>query len=495
MMHASATPLTRRGFVGLTAALAGTALLPALAHADTPASSAADAKTDGTYQTEADVIVVGAGGAGLMAALTAAADGASVVVIEKGGFVGGNTLCAANGINAFDSQVQLADPSYQAADTSFEGFEALQTNERSRKNLVDAFISNSAEAIDYISGLGVNFTVEISDDERNSSQNYYLLKCEDGGNSTMSNVVAALSAAIDEAGIPVYFNMAATSLVQDETGAVCGLVATDEAGDEVTFSAKAVVLTTGGFGKNKELIAEVAPAYANCITDEMAPTTGDGLIMAQELGAKAVDLDQIQTFPSVIEGYGMSFPAGGFGVDGTIYVNNSGQRFCAEKFEVPTEILAQDKGEVFAVFDADNYDERMQGLAEQGYVKEAQTAQELGDELGFDGDNLADAIALWNADAATGADSAFGRENTSTLEPTYYGYKFGVGAHYFMGGVLIDETTRVLDEDEQPIEGLYAAGEVTGGFHGTQRVDGSGTGDAIVFGLVAGHTSAAAAKA
>ena len=60
-----------------------------------------------------------------------------------------------------------------------------------------------------------------------------------------------------------------------------------------------------------------------------------------------------------------------------------------------------------------------------------------------------------------------------------------------MGGILIDETTRVLDENEQPIEGLYAAGEVTGGFHGTQRVDGSGTGDAIVFGMIAGHTVAA----
>ena len=495
MPHAPASLLSRRSFVGASAALAGLALLPAVARPARAATSSGSAGDAPAYQTQADVVIVGAGGAGLMAALTAAADGASVVVIEKGGFVGGNTLCAANGINAFDSKVQLADPSYQAADTSFEGFEALQTNERSRKNLVDAFISNSAEAIDYISGLGVDFTVEISQDERNSDQNYYLLKCEDGGNSTMSNVVAALSAAIDEAGIPVYFNMAAQRLVQDADGAVCGVAAADEQGGEVTFSAPAVVLATGGFGKNKELIAQVAPAYANCITDEMAPTTGDGLLMAQELGAKAVDLDQIQTFPSVIEGYGMSFPAGGFGVDGTVYVNNSGQRFCAEKFEVPTEILAQDKGEVFAIFDADNYDERMQGLAEQGYVKQADTAQALGDELGFDGDNLADAIALWNSDAATGTDSAFGRENSSTLDAPLYGYKFGVGAHYFMGGVLIDETTRVLDEDEQPIAGLYAAGEVTGGFHGTQRVDGSGTGDSIVFGMVAGHTAAAAAKA
>lgn len=446
------------------------------------------------YRTEADVLVVGAGGAGLMAAITAHNDGADVVVIEKSGVVGGNTLCAANGINAFDSDVQLADPAYQAADTSFEEFEALQTNERSRKNLVDAFISNSAEAINFLSGLGVEFTVEISDDQRNEYPNYYLLKSEADGTTTMTTVIAALDEAVKAAGIPVYTGVAATGLVQDADGRVAGVTATGPDGEELTFTAGATVLTTGGFGKNRELIAEVAPAYANCITDEMAPTTGDGLIMAQGVGAQAVDLDQIQTFPSVIEGVGMTFPAGGFMVEGTIYVNNSGERFCAEAFEVPQEILAQDNGEVYAIFDSDNYDARMQGLADQGYVKEADTPQGLGEELGFDGDNLADAIELWNADAATGTDSAFGRQNTTTLDAPLYGYKFGVGAHYFMGGILIDETTRVLDEDENPIEGLYAAGEVTGGFHGTQRVDGSGTGDSIVFGMVAGHTTAAASK-
>ena len=458
---------------------------------DVDALSTAVEKAQVEYETQADVVIVGAGGAGLMAAITAANDGASVIVLEKSGVVGGNTLCASNGINAFDSDVQLADPSYQAADTSFEGFEALQTNERSRKNLVDAFISNSAEAINFLSGLGVEFTVEISNDDRNSSQNYYLLKSEADGTTTMTTIIAALDAAVKQAGIPVYTGVAANELVLDESGRVYGVRATGPDNQDLEFSCDSVVLTTGGFGKNKELIAEVAPAYANCITDEMAPTTGDGLIMAQEVGAQAVDLDQIQTFPSVIEGYGMSFPAGGFMVDGTIYVNNSGERFCAEKFEVPTEILAQDKGEVYAIFDADNYDERMQGLASQGYVKEASTAEELGDELGFDGESLASTIEQWNADAATGTDSLFGRENTTTLDAPLYGYKFGVGAHYFMGGILIDETTRVLDENEQPIEGLYAAGEVTGGFHGTQRVDGSGTGDSIVFGMIAGHTVAA----
>jgi flavocytochrome c len=451
-----------------------------------------------SYQTEADVIVVGAGGAGLMAALTAANDGASVILLEKSSSIGGNTLCAANGINAYDSDVQLADETYQASDTSVEEFEALQTNELSRINLVDAFINNSAEAINYLSGLGVDFTVEISQDDRNSDSNYYLLKSEADGTTTMTSIISALSSALDESGVVLYKNTEATSLVQDENGTVTGVNATGENGEALTFSGKSVVLCTGGFGKNNELIAQVAPEYANCITDELAPTTGDGLVMATEIGAEAVDLDQIQTFPAVISGYGMILPPnlpGGFGLNGTIYVNNAGERFAAESFEIPDAILAQDNGEVYAVFTEENLNDTMRELMNIGYVVSADSAEDLASQLGIDAAGLAAAIETWNADAAaTGTDSAFGRENITPLEGTLYGYKFGVGAHYFMGGILIDENTHVLNTDGNVIDGLYAAGEVTGGFHGSQRVDGSGTGDSIVFGMVAGHSAAAAAK-
>jgi flavocytochrome c len=451
-----------------------------------------------SYETEADVIVVGAGGAGLMAALTAANDGASVILLEKSSSIGGNTLCAANGINAYDSDVQLADETYQAADTSVEEFEALQTNERSRIDLVDAFINNSAEAINYLSDLGVDFTVEISEDERNTDSNYYLLKSEEDGTTTMTTIINALSTALDASGVVLYKNTEATSLVQDENGNVTGVNAIGENEEELTFTGKSVVLCTGGFGKNNELIAQVAPDYANCITDELAPTTGDGLIMATEIGAEAVDLDQIQTFPAVISGYGMILPMnlpGGFGLNGTIYVNNAGERFAAEAFEIPDAILAQENGEVYAVFTEENLNDTMKELMGIGYVVSADSAEELASQLGVDADGLKASIDTWNADAASnGTDSAFGRENITPLEGTLYGYKFGVGAHYFMGGILIDENTCVLNTDGSIIDGLYAAGEVTGGFHGTQRVDGSGTGDSIVFGMIAGHSAAAAAQ-
>ena len=131
-------------------------------------------------------------------------------------------------------------------------------------------------------------------------------------------------------------------------------------------------------------------------------------------------------------------------------------------------------------------------LEARGLVKSADTAEELAALFGLDGTALAQTIETWNADCENGADSQFERLpfTLKKIEGTLYGYAFGVGAHYMMGGVLINEKTQVLNQDEQVIPGLYAAGEVTGGFHGTKRVDGSGTGDAFVFGYVAGNALA-----
>ena len=183
---------------------------------------------------------------------------------------------------------------------------------------------------------------------------------------------------------------------------------------------------------------------------------------------------------------------GGF-VPDALYVNNQAQRFTAERFEIPDAILAQDKGEVFCIFDDSGMNDGMKTLLNNGIVVSGENASELAEKLGLDGAALQASIDAFNEDIADGTDDAFGRaENLNPIEGTLYGCRFGVGAHYFMGGILIDEQTRVLDEDENPIEGLYAAGEVTGGFHGTQRIDGSGIGDSFTFGRIAGRTIAEA---
>ena len=146
------------------------------------------------------------------------------------------------------------------------------------------------------------------------------------------------------------------------------------------------------------------------------------------------------------------------------------------------------------IFDENVLNDDLKQMLSSGFVQEASDAKELGEKLGIDGDTLKKTIDAYNEDVSDGADDEFGKENAATLEGKLYGFKYGVGAHYFMGGILINENTQVLDEDENPIEGLYAAGEVTGGFHGTQRIDGSGIGDSFTFGRIAGRTMAEAVK-
>lgn len=449
------------------------------------------------YITEADIIVVGAGAAGMTAAVTASNMGAKVIVLEKNSIAGGNTPAAANGTNAADSKIQLADEAYKAANASVEGLENLQLqNEDARKNLVKVFAENSGEVIDWMNDeLGVEFEVDIQEDDRNPVQNYYMLSAvsEATTGATMTN---AVKNALEKTDAEFYLSMEAYELITNDDGKVTGVMARNSEGEEIEFTGKAVLLATGGFGKNSDLLAQVSPRLANATTDEIAPTTGDGLIMAQAIGAKAVNLDQIQTFPVVIEGYGMVTPnklPGGFGVDAVI-VNDSAERFTAEGFEIVDAILAQPEGNAYMIFDENALNDELKQLISSGFVQEASDAKELGEKLGLDGDTLQKTVDAYNEDVLDGTDDQFGKKDAATLEGNLYGFKYGVGAHYFMGGVLINENTQVLDEDENPIEGLYAAGEVTGGFHGTQRIDGSGIGDSFTFGRIAGRTMAKTVK-
>lgn len=443
-----------------------------------------EAASEEELVTEADVIVVGAGGAGLTAAVTAAERGASVILLEKSGMVGGNTLCATMGINAAESAVQKA----AGITATVEDFVAAQmNNEDARENLVRALCEKSGETIDWLSSLGVEFTTKKNSD-------FMLMATADG--KTSETLINAIYKALTNTDVKLYMNTCAKLLVTDETGRVTGVQAVLENGEEIVFTGKAVILATGGFGQNQELLGQVRPDLATAITDEIAPTTGEGLLMAQALGAKTVNLDSIQLFPHVINGYGLLTPnniPGGFHPD-AIFVNQHAERFAAEGFEISAAILAQQEGMAYCIFTEDKMNDALRTIEAAGFVVSEDDAAGLAEKLGLDGAALAATLEAWNADCAAGADSLFGRtDNLNPITGKLYAYNFGVGAHYFMGGLLINENTQVLNEEEQPIEGLYAAGEVTGGFHGTFRVDGCGTADAFVFGRIAGEKTAEAA--
>ena len=453
--------------------------------------------------TEADLIIDGAGGAGLTAAKAAADQGVSVILIEKSGVIGGNSLCSQVGINAAGSAIQ---ESLGMEFATAELLKEAQMQWGGRENLVDAYVENSGKAVDWLAEtLGVTFDGKTGDkvdpadplasvgEDHPSGSDLFMVKADADG-YTANTLVNALNAAIQKAGVTLYVNTEATELVA-ENGAVTGVKAKAADGSEIVFTGKAVLLATGGFGQNHDMVVQYRPDLQYAITDEMAPTTGDGIIMAEAVGAKTVDMAEMQLFPHVPVGdtwlSPMAMP-GGF-MTTSLFINQDAQRYTTEGFD-PSIAGTLQQEHAYVIFGESDMNDTLKHLEERGLVKSGDTAEALAAELGLDGAALQATIDKWNADCDAGQDSQFERQpfTLKKIEGKLYGYAFGVGAHYMMGGVLINEKTQVLDQDENVIPGLYAAGEVTGGFHGSKRVDGSGTGDAFVFGYVAGNEIAAA---
>ena len=374
-----------------------------------------------------------------------------------------------------------------------------------RENLVNAYVENSGKALDWFEDTyGIAFTGPSGDrvdpndpfasvgEDHPSGGDLFMMRADAEG-FTANTLIKAMASAMDQAGVTLYVNTEAASLRQDENGQVIGVTAKAADGSEVAFTGKAVLLATGGFGQNHEMVVKYRPDYANAITDEMAPTTGDGIVMAEAVGAKTVDMGEMQLFPHVPVGDTWLPPfamPGGF-MTTALFVNQDAQRYTTEGFDPSIAgTLAQEHA--FVIFGEADMNDTLKQLEARGLVKNGETAEELAAQLGLDGAKLQATIDQWNADCDAGKDSLFDRApfTLKKIKGRLYGYAFGVGAHYMMGGVLINEKTQVLDQNEAVIPGLYAAGEVTGGFHGTKRVDGSGTGDAFVFGYVAGNAMA-----
>lgn len=429
----------------------------------------------------ADVIVVGAGGAGMSAAVEAAKAGASVIVLEKSAAVGGNTLPAQSGINAAETTVQEALGFVGSKESFLEG----QTNELANPELTRFMVENSASAVAWLESIGMAFTVQ--------EKNPLMHKSADG-QPIGTALVDALYGEVSANETPILFQTTATSLLVED-GKVVGVLAADTQGNELTIQANAVVLATGGYAQNSALVYAHAPQLTGAITDEIAPTTGDGMLMAQSVGAALVDLGQFTTFPTVERSsHAMLFP--NLMRNDVIYIGGEGSRFVNEQWgqaDTLAAVMAQDI--TYAVFDQTLMDSAS-GLAafyDRGLVKKGDTVEALAGEMGVDAANMTSAIDQWNADFASGVDSVYGRDsgmNNDLSHAPYYAIAFGVGVHYCMGGIVINDKTEVLREDAGVITGLYAAGETTGGVHGNARQDGSAITDTVVFGRQAGEQAA-----
>ena len=455
---------------------------------------------------ECDVLVVGAGGAGLTAAVRANQQGADVLIIEKMPMVGGNSNRAEGGMNAagtkLEEELGLLDDSLVDGDnelrSTVENYIAdtyRLGHDLANMDLVTTLAQNSSEAIEWLGSIGAPFT-DVEPTGGCKGRKY--LHQPEGGVPVGEYLVQKLSGAIADQGIEVMLNTKATEILVED-GVVVGVKAED-ASHDYTIKAKSVVLATGGFGANFELMSSYDPSLANAVTTNHAGATGDGIKMAQAIGADTVDMEQIQLHPTVIQENGL-LVSESLRSKGAIIVNTEGKRFVndlAARDVVSQAELKQPNGYCYIVFDQNLVDNLSlaKKFIDRGFAIKGATYEELAKNLELNGDaavqNFVQTMEKWNVDVANGEDTEFGRESMQYSLDTapFYAIKIAPGIHHTMGGIKIDTEAQVIDTEGNVIPGLYAAGETTGGIHGGNRVGGNAVCDFVVFGRIAGAGAA-----
>jgi fumarate reductase flavoprotein subunit len=465
------------------------------------------------------VIVVGAGGAGLAAALEASRAGASVTVLEAGEKAGGATARAGGVIYAADTAVQKAAG---IEDSVAELINYYQTVSHHR--LEPRMLRTSAEGtrglIDWLGQLGITWDpnrLYVAGLEFRPRGHLPTGDQMGFGPAGGAMIIAALWTAVQAAGVPVRTGVRVASLETAPDGAVTGVVT--EAGERL--AADSVVLATGGFGAGQEMLAELWPEA----TEQgdwhwyLGPDTnvGDGIAMAREVGGVVVNPGA----GTLLETPNFGRLNDAFTPPWLIYVNRDGQRFIDETdtYCVMGHVIGkQPDGRCWAVFDeaslvsmADDDHVDPYGLGidlesnwavpmlrrqiEAGKVRSGQSLAELAAGIGVSAEGLQATVELYNADVAAGRDTVFEKKSEHLrpvatapfyaveLRPAIIGMTFT--------GLRVDNHTRVLDRAGRPIGRLFAAGELTGGLdQDVYAGGGTSIGNALVFGRIAGENAA-----
>lgn len=443
---------------------------------------------------EYDIIIVGAGGAGMAAAIEAKNDGKNPVIFEKMPVAGGNTLKSSSGMNASETKFQKEEGIEDSNDKFFE--ETLKgghgTNDQ---ELLRFYVDNSADAIDWLDSMGIklnNLTITGGMSEKRTHR-------PEDGSAVGGYLVDGLTKNVFEKEIPLFVNADVTEITEKD-GQVTGVKVNVE-GTEKEVTSKAVVVTTGGYGANPEMLEAEKPELKGYVTTNSEGSTGDGIKMIEKLGGQTVDMDQIQIHPTVQQDKGILIGEAVRG-EGGILVSQEGKRFVNEmdtRDNVSAAENALKEKSSYLIFDS-GVKERVKAIdfyEKQGFVTKADSVEVLAKELKMDEKTLQETVDTWNKAVADKKDTEFKREtgmDNGLDGKEFYAIKIAPGIHYTMGGVKINTKTEVLDKDGKAIPGLFAAGEVTGGLHGENRIGGNSVGDIIVFGRESGKQSAAFVK-
>ncbi len=470
---------------------------------------------NGEQELTADVVVIGAGGAGMAAAVTANQEGKTVIVIEKTSNMGGNTALAGGAFNAVDDGSKTALARNDSVDLHYE-----QTfhggDQQGDPELVRTLVENAWDGVLWLKELGMEFEPGVFTVTGGMYERAHK-PVEPEGSGFFKTYRSYMES---HAGITIKYKTTAESLIV-ENGAVVGVACTGEAGKQMIVKANnGIILATGGFSQNIEM-REKYNAETNLwpTLDETIPSTntpaitGDGIRMAQAVGAELVQMGNIQLLPLGDPNTGSLSGNIEHAVESRIFVNKEGNRFVNEggrRDEMTLRLFEQPDTTMYIIMDSDtypngdevnNFNERISDLVAAGRVYKADTLEELAGMIHVSAENLVKTVEKYNRHCLggdlEGQEDEFGRTlftdtdkiNNGINQGPFYAAERVPTVHHTMGGVKINTSTQVINTQGHVIPGLFAAGEVTGGIHGSNRLGGNALTDTIVFGRIAGKSA------
>lgn len=465
---------------------------------------ARDIKTE----REAEIVIIGAGGTGLAAAVTAGQEGASVIVLETNGFAGGNLLVSGGVYNSPEPEMQAK----QGIEDSPELFvqQTLAGGDNiANPELVRILAYNALDGLNWLKELGNEF-----EDQVIQAPGALHPRSHNTTAPLGSGIIKTYLEHIDKMdNVEILYETKGESLIQED-GQVVGVIAKNPDGSKLTVKAnKGVIIATGGFSKNAQLVIEYRNAEKWPLLDENSVSTnmdsirGEGIIMAREIGADVVDMDQMQFLYLGQPKTGLLSGVFNVSAEVTVFVNKEGKRFVAEDARrdvISSAVFAQEDGMMYMLHSAESLSDPANQLNIDGIPmkelldigaygwKQGDTLEELAKEIGVPAENLVQTIAEYN-EAVDTKNDPFGRTllNVKMEKGPFYAIPRVPALHHTMGGLRIDTLARVLDTKGEPIPGLYAGGEVTGGIHGGNRLGGNAVTDTVVFGRLAAQSAVA----
>ena len=438
-----------------------------------------------------DIVIIGSGGAGLSSAITATEKGAKVIVLEKMAYFGGNSNRSEGEMNAAGTKQQKAHgitddtPERFAADT-IRGGHGLND-----PALVKALTENAASAEEWLLDLGAHFCHRMG---RGGGQTRARGHGPCDGSPVGIEIMRVLGERADKDHIDMRLNNRVTKILM-KNGKVSGVQVKTPKGME-TINAKAVILATGGFGANHKMVEKYRPELKGFSTTNHPGATGDGIILAQQVGAGLTDIEQIQIHPTVIKKNG-ALISESMRARGGFLLNKNGKRFTNELLTrdvVSANELKQPGGIAYLVIDNSIYSKNKmaQNYTAEKLMTKCDTIADVAKLIGVDEKVVqASFDQYWKA-YDNKKDDLFGRpEMVIRLDKApFYVAEVTPGIHHTMGGVTIDPKAEVLNKQKKPIPGLFAAGEVTGGVHGGNRIGGNAVADIVTFGRISGNSAA-----